>query len=217
MKQVVVIGLGRFGTSVATALYKLGYEVMAVDENINKIQAIANNVTHAVQVDAREEEALNSIGIRNFDVAIIAIGQGDIEANILVTVILKDLGLKYVIARAENELHAKVLYRVGADKVVFPEQDMGIRLAHSLDSANLMDYLELSPEYKIVEVLAPTSFIGKTLGQLQIRTKYNIIILAIKRSESEEVVVIPGHDVEFYEGDILVVVGKDDNLLKLQK
>lgn len=216
MKQVVILGLGRFGNSVARTLYKLGYEVMAIDHNEDKIQAIANHVTHAVQADAMDEEALKSIGIKNFDVAVVAIGQDDIEANILVTVILKDLGLKYVVARAENELHGKVLYRIGADKVVFPERDMGMRLAYSLNSANVLDYLELSPEYRIVETITSPAFIGKSLGELKIRKKYNIIILAIKRAESDEVIVIPGPDIIINEGDILVAVGKDDDLLYLQ-
>lgn len=217
MKQVIVLGLGRFGTSLATTLYKLGYEVMAIDQDPEKVQGIANFVTQAVQADAMDEEALKSVGVKNFDVAIVAIGQDDIEANILVTVMLKELGLKYVISRAETELHGKVLYRVGADKVIFPERDMGIRLAHSLISNNVLDYLELSPEYRIAEVITPEFFIGKSLEQLQLRAKYNIIILAIKRAESEKVVLIPGKDTMIYQGDILVAVGKDDDLIKLQQ
>jgi trk system potassium uptake protein TrkA len=130
---------------------------------------------------------------------------------------LKELGLKYVVSRAEDELHGKVLYRVAADKVIFPERDMAIRLAHSLTSNNVLDYLELSTEYRIVEIITPSTFIGKSLEQLQLRVKYNIIVLAIKRVDSDEVIVIPGKDCTINDGDILVVVGKDDDLLKLQK
>jgi len=217
MKQVVVLGLGRFGSSLATTLYKLGYEVLAIDHDIDKIQSISNYVTHAIQADAMDEEALKSVGIKNFDIAIVAIGQDDIEANILVTVILKELGIKYVISRAETELHGKVLYRIGADKVVFPERDMGVRLAHSLKSKNFLDYLELSPKFHIAEVVTPSAFVNKSLEQLQLRAKYNIIVLAIKRAESDEVVIIPDKDAVINNGDILVVVGEDDDLLKLEQ
>jgi trk system potassium uptake protein TrkA len=150
----LVIGIGRFGKSVATNLYSLGYEVLAIDKSEKKIQDIANEVTHAVQIDARDEEALKALGIRNFDVAIVAIGD-DIQSNILVSVMLKEIGVKTIIAKAKNAMHGKVLEKIGVDRVIYPERDMGLKVAQSLTSPNdLLDFIELSSRYSIAEVFA---------------------------------------------------------------
>ncbi|MGB9847072.1 MAG: potassium channel family protein, partial [Desulfotomaculales bacterium] len=151
MKQFAVIGLGRFGSSVARTLAQMGYEVLAVDSDDERVSAISDEVTYAVQVDAMEEEALKSLGLRNFDVVIVAIGQ-EVKASILVTVMLKEMGVSKVVAKANDELHGKVLQKVGADVVVFPERDMGVRLAHALVSRNIIDQIRLSPEYSIAEI-----------------------------------------------------------------
>jgi trk system potassium uptake protein TrkA len=180
-KQYAVIGLGRFGQSVALTLSSLGHDVLVIDNNEHLVQEIAEDVTHAVQVDARDEAALKQLGIRNFDVVVVAISQ-DIESSILITVILKDLGVKMVVAKAQNQLHGKVLEKVGADKVVFPEKDMGVRLVHNLVSPNILDFIELHPDYSIMEVIAPKSFVNKTLGQLNLRAKYNLSVLGLPKT-----------------------------------
>ncbi|WP_334109617.1 potassium channel family protein [Thermodesulfitimonas autotrophica] len=214
MKQFAVIGLGRFGTSVAETLSRMGYDVLAVDVDAEKVNAVMDIVTHAVQVDALDEHALKSLGIRNFDVVIVAIGE-DIQANILVTVMLKEMGVKTVVAKARTELHGRVLAKVGADKVVFPERDMGVRVARALVAANIVDQIELSPDYSLMELIAPREFVGKSIGEAAIRMKYGVTVLAIRRGE--EIIISPGahHTVE--EGDILVVVGRNDRLRRLEQ
>ncbi|MDI6710628.1 MAG: TrkA family potassium uptake protein [Bacillota bacterium] len=209
MKQFAVIGLGRFGSSVATSLAKMGYEVLAIDNDEAKINAIMDDVTHAVQADALDEEALKALGMRNFDVVIVAIGH-DIQANILITVMLKEMGVKKVVAKARTELHGKVLARVGADRVVFPERDMGVRVARALVSGNILDAIELSPEYSIMEVVAPGSTIGRSLGEAALRRQHGISILAIRRGA--DVIIAPGADQTVQEGDVLVAVGRNDRL-----
>lgn len=214
MKQFAVIGLGRFGKSVALTLNKMGYNVLAVDTSEEKVSDIMDSVTHAVQVDAMDEQALKALGIRNFDVVIVAIGQ-DIQANILVTVMLKDMGVKKVVAKAVTELHGKVLVRVGADQVIFPERDMGARVAHALVSKNIVDQINLSPEYSIVELMAPERFAGKTLDEAGVRVKHGVTVLAIRRGN--EVIISPGAGQVIKAGDILVVVGREERLKDLEE
>lgn len=214
MKQFVVIGLGRFGSSIARTLYNLGYDVLGIDNNEEIIQALADSITHAVQADATDENTLKALGVRNFDVGIVSIGQ-DIQASILVTLILKELGIKFVVAKAQSELHGKVLYKIGADRVVFPERDMGVRVAHNLVSSNILDYIELSPEFSIVEIAAIPEWFDKSLRELDMRVKHGLNVMAIKRNE--EVIVSPKADDIILEGDILVVVGQNKDIEKLEK
>lgn len=211
-KQFAVIGLGRFGTSLALTLSSLGHDVLAVDTSEQAVQKVANEVTHSVQADARDESALKALGIRNFDVVVVAIGN-DLEANILITVMLKELGIKHVVVKAQSNLHGKVLEKVGADKVVYPEKDMGIRLAQSLVSSNVMDYIELHPNYSIMEVLAPFAYTNKTLGELDLRAKYGLSVLAIKKNDT--IVVAPGADSKVEKGDALILLGHNKVLSKL--
>lgn len=211
-KQFVVIGLGRFGKSVAKTLYALGHDVLAIDSSETEVQAIAHEVTHAVQADARDEETLKALGVRNFDVAVVAIG-ADIESNILITVMLKELGVKYVVAKAQSTLHGKVLERVGADKIVYPEKDMGIRVAHNLVTSNVMDYIELLPDCSIVEIIAPTKFVNKTLGELNLRAKFGISIMAIKKGDL--IIVAPGAEAKIEDGDTLIILSNNESLAKL--
>lgn len=213
-KQFAVIGLGRFGQSVATTLAQMGQEVLAIDPNEEKVHDMVDVVTHAIQADATDEDALKALGIRNFDVVIVAIGQ-NIQASILVTVLLKDLGVKYVVVKAQNELHGKVLERIGADKVVFPERDMGLRIAHKLVSTNVLDQIELSPEFSILEVVAPPELTGVTLLKSQLRAKYGITVLAIKRGP--EIVVSPGAQEIILENDVLVVLGENEKLKNIER
>ena len=213
-RQFVVIGLGNFGFSVATNLYRLGNEVLAIDASEELVQEISDKVTHAVRADATDENSLRSLGIRNFDVAIVSIGS-DIQSSIMVTLLVKEMGVKYVIAKAQNELHAKVLYKIGADRVVFPERDMGVRVAHNLFSTNVLDFVELSPDYSLVEVAALPQWVGKTLRELDMRAQFGINVMAIKLGN--DINISPSADDVIAEGDGLVVIGGTEELDKLEK
>jgi trk system potassium uptake protein TrkA len=213
-KQYGVIGLGRFGSSVAKTLYEYGYDVMAIDTSEGRIQENINNVTHAVQADSTDEEALKALGIKNFDVVVVAIGQ-DIQSSILTTLILKDLGVKRIVVKAQNDLHGKVLYKIGADKVVYPERDMGLRVAHHLISPNILDYIELADDYSIVEIVASEYMIGKNLRDLDVRAQYGCNVMAIK--SGEKVNVAPAAEDQIKHGDILVVMGQNNDLQKFEE
>lgn len=213
-RQFVVIGCGRFGTSVAMKLNELNCEVMVVDNNEETIQDISEYVTHAVQADATDENTIRSLGIRNFDVAVVTIGS-DIQSSILITLMCKELGVKHVVAKAQNELHAKVLYKIGADRVVFPEREMGIRIAKNLVFDNILDYVELDPRYGIAEIYAPEEWIGKSLKELELRNNYHINVLGIKRGAELDVQFNP--DDEITEGTVLVIIGGNADINKLEK
>ncbi|SMP40733.1 potassium channel family protein [Anoxynatronum buryatiense] len=214
MKQFAVIGCGRFGTAVAKTLYKNGYDVLAIDECADIVQHLSESVTHAASIDVKDEHALRAVGMRNIDVAIIAIGS-DIKASIMATLVVKELGVKYVVAKAQDELHAKVLYKIGADRVIFPERDMGVRLAYNLTSTNILDYIELAPDYSIMEITAPEKWIDKTLQEANVRSKYGLSVLAVKHGEA--INVSPHADAVVRRGDVLVVVGLNDDLQKVQE
>ncbi|RQD70271.1 MAG: TrkA family potassium uptake protein [Halanaerobium sp. MSAO_Bac5] len=209
MKQFVVIGLGRFGSSVATTLSENGYDVLAIDKNADRVQALADQVTHAVEADATDEDALKTLGVRNFDVAVVSIGD-DVSANILCTLILKELNVPYVIVKAPDKLHGKVLTKIGADRVVYPERDMGARIAHNLISSNVLDYIEFAPDYGVIEIIAADKMVGKTLKELELRSRFNVNVMAIKRGE--DLHISPGADDKVLEGDRLVVMGKNESL-----
>ena len=178
-KQYIVIGCGRFGSSVAKKMCQLGNEVMVIDKDEDSIENIAEQVTHTAIVDVTEERDLKSIGLGNFDVVIVAISS-DIRASIMVTIMAKEMGVPKIVCKAKDELQAKVLYKIGADKVVFPERDMGIRLAYNLASENILDQINLDPEYSIMEIVTPTNWVGKTIIELNLRAKYDITVLAVK-------------------------------------
>lgn len=213
-KQFIVIGLGRFGTSVAETLYSLGNDVLAVDVDEEVIQNISEKVTHAVQVDANDEQSLRALGVGNFDVAIISIGS-DIQASILSTLIVKELGVKHIITKANNALHAKVLYKIGANRVIFPERDMGVRVAHNLCSSNILDYIELSPDFSIAEVVSPQEWHEKSLKDLNLRAEYGINVMAIKRNN--EIDVSPSADEIIQANDIIVAIGGNQELNNIEK
>lgn len=203
-KQFVVIGLGRFGTSVAQTLSALGHDVLAMDKNEHAVQVIMQDVTQAVQADARDEDTLRALGVRNFDVAIVAIGD-DLEANILITLMLKEMGIPYVVTKAQSALHGKLLEKIGADKIIYPEQDMGVRLANNLIRTNVMDFIELSLDYSIFEIIASSQFVNKTLGEINLRAVYGINVVAIKK-RTDQIVIAPGANAVVGERDILVIV-----------
>jgi len=214
MKQFVVIGMGRFGSALAKRLYALGHEVLAIDSNEDEIQRISDKVTHAVTADATDESVLKSLGIRNFDVGIVAIG-ADVQSSIITTLMLKEMGIKYVVAKAQNDLHAKVLIKIGADRVVFPERDMGERVAHNLVSTNLLEFIELSPEFSIIEFAVPHIWVGKNLRDLNLRVKYGVNVVAIKNNN--KINPAPMADEEIKEDTILVIIGSNDGIKKLEK
>lgn len=213
-KQFVVIGLGRFGSSIAKTLYSLGNEVLAIDSDEEAVQGIADDVTQAIQAEATDEGMLKSLGIRNFDVAVVTVGS-DVQSSIMITLLVKELGIKYVIAKAHNELHAKVLYKIGADRVVFPERDMGIRVAHNLCSSSILDYIELSPDYSIMEIAAIEEWENKNLRDLNMRSKYGVNVMAIKRGSN--INVSPQADDMIKPGDVLVVIGGTEQLTFIEK
>ncbi|WP_282939906.1 TrkA family potassium uptake protein [Paenibacillus sp. RC67] len=213
-KQFAVIGMGRFGSSVAKTLSDLGYEVLAIDSSEQRTQEISNIVTHVVQADSTDEEALRSLGLRNFDVVIVAIGQ-DIQSSILTTIILKEIGVPKVVVKAQNELHGKVVKKIGADKVIYPERDMGQRVAHHLISSNILDYIELSDAYSIIEVQASRTLIGKNLRELDIRAKYGCNVMAIRTGSHMN--IAPSAEDLIREQDVLVIVGKNEDLNHFEK
>ena len=214
MKSYMVIGMGRFGMEVARQLCQLGCEVLAVDTSADLIQQIANDVTHAVVADARDKEVLKALGAKDFDCAVVAIG-GDLGNSVLATMNVKELGIPKVVCKAHNETHRQVLVKLGADQVVIPEQENAGRLARSLSSHNVLDYIELSEDYGIIEVPAPKSWLGKTLKELNVRAKLGVNIIAIK--SLGQINVSPSADYAIVEHDVMVVLGDSIALKEVQK
>ena len=208
-KQYLVIGCGRFGSSVAKKMCQLGNEVMVIDKDEDSIENIAEQVTHTAIVDVTEERDLKSIGLGNFDVVIVAISS-DIRASIMATVMAKEMGVPKVVCKAKDELQAKVLYKIGADKVVFPERDMGIRLAYNLASENILDQINLDPEYSIMEIVTPQNWVGKTIIELNLRAKYDITVLAVKTQSGLKVMPSPNYKMQ--EKNILIIIGNTDKI-----
>ena len=214
MKSCVVIGLGRFGSEVARELCRQGCQVLAMDVNQELVSQIANDVTHAVVGDGQDKGVLRALGVRGFDCGVIAIGD-DLAASVLVTMNLKELGVAQVICKAHDETHRRVLEKLGADRVVIPEQEQGARLARSLSSRNVLDYIELSREYGIIEIPVPGSWRDKSLKELNVRAALGLNILAIRRGG--QINVSPGADFIFEQQDIVVVLGDSTALKKVQK
>ncbi|GKU79950.1 TrkA family potassium uptake protein [Paenibacillus sp. L3-i20] len=214
-KQFVVIGLGRFGGSVTKTLMSLGYEVMGIDKDERIVQEYASVLTHVYQGDSTDDQVMRELGVRNMDHAIVAIGE-DLQSSILTTLILKDMGVKFVTAKATSDYHQRVLEGVGADHIVHPERDTGVRVAHQVTSKNMIDYLELSPDYSLVEIIAPNTFGRKTLKTLDFRAKYGCSVMAIRRTNNE-LVVSPHADEIIFEGDMLVIIGKNTDIARFER
>lgn len=212
-KQFVIFGLGRFGISLATTLAEAGYEVMVVDKSEEAIQEIAAIVTHAVQADAADIDTLKSLGIRNFDVAVVAIGK-DIQSSIMTTLLLKELGIPYVIAKASSEIHERVLKKIGADRIILPEQEMGMRIATNLISGNILDYIQLSSEFSIVEIAILPEWRNRTIIEIDPRGVYGINVIAVQRKGNIEISPTPDFIIE--PEDLLVVVGSNKQLQLLE-
>ena len=183
MKTVLIIGLGRFGSTMAMKLHELGHEVMAIDTSEERINAVLPYVTSAQIGDCANEQYMSSLGIRNFDVCVVAIGD-NFQSSLEITSLLKDLGAKFVLSRASRDIHAKFLLRNGADQVVYPEKEMAVRSAVRYSSDNIFDYIELTQEHSIYEIPVPDAWIGKSIVDMNVRNKYNITILAIKYSDT---------------------------------
>ncbi len=217
MKSFLVIGLGRFGTSVATELAALGQEVLALDRDEDNIQRIADDVTQAIRGDARDEAVLKAVGARNFDCCIVAMAS-DLEASVLITVLLREMGVKQIVAKAQSEIHAHVLERIGADKVIRPESEMGQRLAKRLAHTNVVDYIGSTDDFSILEIKPPKKWIGSSLIQLGIRAKYHVNVLAI-RHPNGITDVNPAADRLIKTEDLLVIMGTNesvDSVVKLE-
>lgn len=213
-KSFLVIGLGRFGRSLAEALMSEGQEVLGVDTDPAVVQQLSSHLTHVVTMDSNSEESLATLGIGNFDAAIVAIS-GNFEASVLLTLGLKRLGARYIVAKANTEEQEEVLTRVGADRVVQPSRDAGLRMAHQLTSPNVLDYLALRPGMSVAEIIAPDFMAGRTLGELDFRRRHKITIILVK--DGDRFLISPDPDDVIHQGDRLVVVGRDEDIARLQR
>lgn len=207
MKSFLVVGLGRFGTAIAEELFRLGQEVLAMDTDAERVQKIAESVTYAMVGDAKDEAVLQSVGVRNFDCVVVSIGE-NIQDSIMTTVLAKEMGARHIIAKAKNPMHGKILEKVGADKVIYPETQAAQKLAQRMISNSIIDYIELSDHYSIVEAQAPRAWWGKTILELQIRTKYGVNILAIKEDDGAKMTISPGPDHRILQGQMVILLGE---------
>ena len=213
-KQFIVVGLGRFGTAIAETLCQDGYEVLGVDRRMDVVEDLRDTLTHTVQMDAMDRDALSALGIPDFDVAFVTMGS-DIRASGTIVMSLKELGAKQVIAKAQDEFHGRMLEKLGADRVLFPERDMGRRVAHNLVSGDIIDFLELSNEYSMAEIRPKPEWVGKTLMELNMRSKLGINVVAIRTGESLNAMPLP--ETAINEEDVLLVVVKAETLAKLNR
>lgn len=213
-KQVVVIGLGRFGTSVVKELYRLGHEVLGIDSNMEKVDAVRDFASHAVIANATDESELKALGIRNFQHAIVAIGD-DLQASVLCTLMLKEIGVPKIWVKARDVQHQKILEKVGADRVIQPEFEMGVRVAQHVGSEKIVDYIDLSKDYSILEFTATGKIADKSLAVLNIRERYKCIVLAIKRGEDVNIAPIPSDPVRLH--DVLIVMGHREDLKRFEE
>ncbi len=211
-KQYVVLGMGRFGTSVARTLYGLGHDVLGIDKDEEIIQSLSNELTHIVAADVLDEETYRTLGLRNFDVAVVAVR--DLEPSVMCTLMLKECGIPFIIAKASTALHGRMLEKIGADKVIYPERDMGIRVGHNLADSNIVDYIELVDNLSIMEIEAPKSMIGKSLSEAELRRLYKVTVVAIRRNG--EMFVNPNPQSKIQEKDIMVILGTHDCVKALE-
>jgi trk system potassium uptake protein TrkA len=214
-KQVVVIGLGRFGSGVARSLYNLGHDVLAMDVNVDRVQSMMGQVTYPVSGNATNETVLKELGVQDYDAAVVAVGS-DIPGSVMACVLLKTMDIPYIVARATNELHGITLERIGVDKVIHPESEMGVRLAHNLFNPNLQEYLEMAPNFGLSRMKVPPQFVDKSLKELGFsspRDKYGLAVLAIRRGK--DVTLNPDIDDRLRSGDMLMLAGRDELLERL--
>ncbi len=216
-QSIAVIGLGRFGSAVARTLVEMGQDVIGIDASESNVQKMAEVLQAVVQLDATDERALRVAGIKDVDVAVISIGE-NIEASLLVVMLVRELGVKRIIAKAVTSLHGRILQKIGVERVVFPEREMGARLAHSLVVPNVIDYIELSRDFSIIDMPAPGDFVGKSLKELQLRNRFGLMLIAIKRKSAagvETTNVAPAADDVILAGDVLSLLGSNERLAQL--
>ncbi len=213
--QFAVIGLGRFGSNLARELIKQGYEVMGIDRRPAIVDDMSDELTHVVTADSTDEEHLKSLGIRNFDCAVVAIGD-DIQSSTLTAILLKELNVKTVVAKALSELHGRVLQKIGVDRIIYPERDMAIRVAHQLVTPNLLDYIELSKDYTIAEISVPSHISGRTLGDLNTRAEYGCSVVAINTGSGGVIIAPTASDI-VQEHDIMVLIGTNSQIERFEE
>lgn len=216
MKTFLVVGLGRFGTAVATELCALGNEVLAMDIREDRVQAIAAQVTHAVTADARDPEVLRALAVRNFECAVVAVAS-DVGTSALIALNLKEIGVSRVVCKAQSHTHRRVLEKIGADRVVFPEHEMGSKLARSLSFSNILNFIELSEDDSIVEIPAPSAWVGHTLRELDVRNTLGVNIIALRQNKGGKLMIAPSADAVIQPEAMVVALGKDKNVNRLQK
>jgi trk system potassium uptake protein TrkA len=215
-RQIAVMGLGRFGSSVATSLYNLGHDVLVIDKEETRVQGIMGQATHALTGDCTNDAVLKELGISDYHAAVVAIGS-DVVSSIMASVLLKTMGVPYVVSRAHNELHGNTLERIGVDKVVYAEEEMGNRLAHSMFNPNVEEYLEITPNFGISKLKIPPQFVNMSLKELGFsspRNKYGLVVLAIRRGK--DITLNPDTDDRLRADDWLVLAGRDDMLDRLE-
>lgn len=212
--KFAVIGLGSFGSNVAKTLYKMGHEVVAIDEDKSKVDELRDSATHVVHMDAADKENLQAIGIKDMDVVVMSLGPA-MESSILTTLFLSEMGVERIVAKALTEDHAKILEAVGATEVIYPEKDMAIKTALRLNNPNILEYLPLVSGLRIQEIAAPENFIGKSLKELDLRNKYGIQVIAIKEIIPEQTTFMPKADFVIKDSDILIILGEEAQLKKL--
>lgn len=212
-KTFAVIGLDRFGSNLAINLQKLGNEVIGIDADAEKVRKISDIITHAAIGDPTDEDVLRTLGVRNADVAIVALTD-NIQSGVLVTLMLKELGMTNVIAESTSEIHGRILTKVGADKVIYPEKDMGERLAKSLSNTDIMDYIDLSDDYSIMEIRVPKSWAGKSILELNVRANYNINIIACRGTDGS-ISITPDPKMPLVAENKLIVVGANESIEKI--
>lgn len=213
-KQFAIIGMGRFGISIGSELEALGHQVLAIEKSEAKVDALSSQFTHCVQADCTDENSIRALGLRNFDVVVVSVG--DIQDSVMITLYLKEMGVPYVFAKANSDIHAKLLYKIGADKVVFPERDMGTRLAHGIASSNIFEVIELSKDYTMVEIGVIKAWEGKSLREMDFRKHWGINIVAIRDADGN-MALTPGPDEPMRRGDTLIVVGKANEIARLER
>jgi trk system potassium uptake protein TrkA len=213
-KSFLVIGMGVFGSSVASKLAELGHDVLGVDNDPTVVQHMSEVLTQAIQMDATDIENLRTLGVPNFDVCIVGRGT-KLDDSVLITMNLKELGARYIVAKALSDAQAKILKALGVDRIVFPERDMGIRVAQTLVAPRMVDHMDLAPNYSVEEISAPPELVGKTLEQAKIRSRYGINVVCIKRGDT--VNPVPDNSDVIQEGDVLVVIGENKRLKELRE
>jgi trk system potassium uptake protein TrkA len=217
-RQFAVIGLGRFGAAMATTLLGLGQDVIGVDSDLERVQFLSDRIPHVLTTNASDPKALREAGVSDVDVAVISIGD-DIEASILIVMAVKDMGVKFIVAKAATEVHGRILERLGVDRVIYPEREAAIRMAHTLVVPNVIDYISLSRDFSIIEIPAPPLFLGKSLRQIDLRAKHGLTLIAIKRviNGTTTTDVSPSADELILDGDILALVGSNKALTALER